>query len=228
MPRGIVPNLPGFGLNLPSQPSPAGPPSIFVDPYRNAISCSDLVVNGFAAGVNINLKGPSGLVMLGLPDPAPRYTLAELPPSPFESGIWEISGTETDRFNFFQWHLPVYPMRGQNIQMISTISKELGVKLRWDPNGYKLGDMTLATLVPPYVENVAKGIICNVSATDGQVFIPPTLLKELIGADSQLDASLGLQIVPTYEIRRSETKSGQTFPTFIESFYADFRPVTIQ
>ena len=119
-------------------------------------------------------------------------------------------------------------MRGQNIQMISTISKELGVKLRWDPNGYKLGDMTLATLVPPYVENAAKGIICNVSATDGQVFIPPTLLKELIGADSQLDASLGLQIVPTYEIRRSETKSGQTFPTFIDSFYADFRPVTIQ
>ncbi len=100
--------------------------------------------------------------------------------------------------------------------------------LKWDPNGYKVGDTTLASLMLPFFENEAKGIYCNVAATDGQVFIPPTLLRMLIGTDSQLAANLNLMIVPKYEIRRSETKNGQTFPTFINNFYADIRPVTIQ
>lgn len=217
----------------------SGPGSIFVDPYRNPISCPDPPISDFTDGVKLNLKSPSGRVFSLLPnesgtyglqlsDSAALYSLDTIPPSPYESGTWEFNGTETERFNSFQWHFPIYPMRGQNIQLINTISKDLGVMLKWDPNGYKVGDMTLASLFLPSVDYAAKGIYCNVAATDGQVFIPPTLLKTLIGIDSQLAARLALIISPKSEVRRSETKNGQTFPTFINNFFADIRPVTIQ
>ena len=215
------------------------PGSVFVDPYRNPISCPDPPISDFTDGVKLSLKGPSGRVFSLLPnesgtyelqlsDSAALYSLDTIPPSPYESGTWEFSGTETERFNSFQWHFPIYLMRGQNTQLISTISKDLGVMLKWDPNGYTVGDTTLASLMLPFIENEAKGIYCNVAATDGQVFIPPTLLKTLIGTDNQLAANLNLMIVSKYEIRRSETKNGQTFPTFINNFFADVRPVTIQ
>ena len=217
----------------------SGPGSVFVDPYRDPISCPDPTISDFTDGVKLSLKGPSGRVFSLLPnesgtyglqlsDSAAHYSLDTIPPSPYESGTWEFSGTETERFNSFQWHFPIYPMRGQNIQTISTISKNLGVMLKWDPTGYKVGDTTLASLMLPFFENEAKGIYCNVAATDGQVFIPPTLLETLIGTDGRQAARLVLMIVPKYEIRRSETKNGQTFPTFINNFFADVRPVTIQ
>ncbi len=88
----------GFGGSVPG--------SVFVDPYRNPISCPDPPTSDFTDGVKLSLKGPSGRVFslvpnesgiygLQLSDSAALYSLDTIPPSPYECGTWEFNGRET-------------------------------------------------------------------------------------------------------------------------------------
>ncbi len=203
-----------------------GATTFFIDPYRNATSCGDPSLRDFTAGSKITAKSPSGRLYKQTLDPRGFQAADISTPNGIEPGVWEISGSETAGIYYFQWHVPVNPIRSLSIEDGAAISQKRDFKVSWDSTGYKTGDKVFAAFGVDRRNSAV--IYCSADAADGQFTISAADLTTLGAGESNLPAQLFFGLSTSSETRTGEIKSGQTFRTTIGGYFDAVRNFTLQ
>ncbi len=201
-----------------------GPGSFILDPYRSPLDCGDLRTINFLGESKLSVKSPSGIVAALKPALESESSQATLPA--IEPGIWEITGTESKGVYYFEWHVPVNPLREVSVQPNTVIPQDRKLVVSWNSVGYKPGDIVRLLLNLNSAPSQAIG--CFADASAGRVEIATEDLAIISGGKSNQPVVLWIDLTTTPEVRVGETKAGARFRTSIGGYFTETRSVTLQ
>lgn len=197
---------------------------VIVDPYRLPRDCKTARTSDFLGESKLSIKSPSNVVTpLAATTNSDGYqgTLVSIEP-----GIWEIIGTESTGNGYFQWHVPISPLRELSMQPDALIPQNRKLVVSWNSVGYKKGDEVYLMLTSS--GDPLQVFACNAEASSGRIDIAPENLAALSHGKPNQSASLSISLRTKPEFRTGETKAGVPFGTSVGGYFAETRCVTLQ
>ena len=142
---------------------------VIVDPYRLPRDCKNTRTSDFLKESKLSVKSPSNVVTPLAATTNSDYYQGAL--ASIEPGIWEIIGTESTGIGYFQWHVPINPLRELSVQPDALIPQNRKLVVSWNSVGYKKGDEVYLELINP--NDPLQLFNCSANASSGRIDITP-------------------------------------------------------
>jgi uncharacterized protein (TIGR03437 family) len=176
----------------------------------------------------VQLKAVSpGTHLFYFSDANVRYSLDQIPQSPFSPGTWSVSTSGGADLDPWQFHFSTPPpMVWTNRNEIKRVTRGEDLTLDWNPDGYDSSDRAwvaalVGVAIPGTDEFRYGGITCDAPATSGRINIPSSLLSMLpgIGQPSSIRLTLGIGRDRESQLLFSVVSRGEAIPgTIIYNF----------